>query len=161
MPVPSSQNFTDSKNRIMSLYNKKNAVWLPETCGRRPLQYYLKRNQNRNDEQTELTERENFPWHVSIFKRANRDASFAYECGGTLIPGPGKELIVLTAASCVTRSLKSSQLDPNFRQNMRVVVGPTSSNYNGNNDFVGSQKFPVLHIAHLFMILSIKKVQMG
>jgi len=120
---------------------------LPKTegCGLRPLKYYLKKSQQRNsqDEQTELTERENFPWHVSIFRRANKDASFSYECAGTLIPGPGKDMHVLTAASCVTQSLKSAQVDPEFQQNMRVVVGPTSSRYNSNSEFTGSQKFAV------------------
>ncbi|CAL8148423.1 unnamed protein product [Orchesella dallaii] len=119
-----------------------------EGCGLRPLKYYLKKNQQRNseDEQTEFTERENFPWHVSIFRRANKDSSFTYECAGTLIPGPGKDMQVLTAASCVTETLKSAHANPDFQQNMRVVVGPTSSNYNGNSEFSGSQKFPVKRI---------------
>ncbi|ODM89926.1 Golgi-associated plant pathogenesis-related protein 1 [Orchesella cincta] len=120
-----------------------------EGCGLRPLKYYLKKSQQRNsaeDEQTELTERENFPWHVSIFRRANKDSSFTYECAGTLIPGPGKDMQVLTAASCVTQTLKSAQVDPEFQQNMRVVVGPTSSNYNGNGEFTGSQKFAVKRV---------------
>lgn len=112
-------------------------------CGLRPVNT---KQRKERQEHVQLSGRENFPWYVAIFKRQNKDSSFSYHCGGTIIPGVGKDIMIITAASCVTQSHKSPHVDPDFRKNIRVVVGPISSNFNANGGTSGSQKFSVKNI---------------
>ncbi len=45
-----------------------------------------------------MTTRENFPWHVAIFRSEGPGTPFRYFCGGSLVNPSNKGFLILTAA---------------------------------------------------------------
>ncbi|XP_021949157.1 uncharacterized protein LOC110846648 [Folsomia candida] len=89
----------------------------------------------------EVTTRENFPWHVAIFRSEGPGTEFRYFCGGSLVNPTNKGYLILTAAHCVTSKARTTRVRP--LEDFRVVLGPVSSDYVTNQMSNGTQIFPV------------------
>ncbi|ODM92674.1 Limulus clotting factor C [Orchesella cincta] len=89
----------------------------------------------------ETATRESFPWHAAIFRSNGPGTQYQFYCGGSLITPSNKGFLVVTAAHCVTSSLRTHKVRP--LDDFRVVLGSVSSNYKDNEKARGTQIFSV------------------
>jgi secreted trypsin-like serine protease len=101
----------------------------------------------------EVTKRNSWPWHASIFRRLSPSSPFRYICGGTLIKpltyNPG--FVILSAAHCFATESGES---PNGADYKVVLGSETSLSMEANAGVPNAQFHNVSKNYGTFQILS-------